>query len=104
FFTLAPQFTSQKFADHLTAAEAPETLVSALVTKLVQLNTSIGKQESGLGAGYAIGHSFFCPAKGVTPGAEWYQRIVEREIRPLLEEYWFDEPERVSAEIERLRL
>lgn len=104
FFTLIPQFQSQKFADQLAAAGAPENLVKTLVTNLVQLNVLIGKPESGLGSGYAVGHSFFCPAEGVVPDATWYQRIVEGEIRPLLEEYWFDEPDRVSTAIETLRL
>jgi 5-methylcytosine-specific restriction protein B len=104
FFTLIPQFQSQMFTDHLTSAGASTTLVHALITKLVQLNTSIAKAESGLGRGYAVGHSFFCPAKGAVPDAAWYQRIIEQEIGPLLEEYWFDEPERVTTEIAALQL
>ena len=104
FFTLTPQFQSQKFADQLTTTGAPKSLVDALVTNLVRLNVLIGKPESGLGSGYAIGHSFFCPAKDVVADAAWYQRIIEGEIQPLLQEYWFDEPDRVLAAIETLRL
>ena len=104
FFTLTPQFQSQKFADQLTTAGAPKSLVTELVSNLVELNASIAKPESGLGSGFAIGHSFFCPAKGVVADAAWYQRIIEGEIQPLLEEYWFDEPDRVSTAMETLQL
>jgi 5-methylcytosine-specific restriction protein B len=86
----------------LTTAGAPKSLVTELVSNLVELNASIAKPESGLGSGFAIGHSFFCPAKGVVADAAWYQRIIEGEIQPLLEEYWFDEPDRVSTAMETL--
>ena len=54
--------------------------------------------DSALGRQYCVGHSYFTPAGRLedtgldTQG--WWRRVVETDIRPLLEEYWFDRPER----------
>ena len=53
----------------------------------------------GLGSGFLIGHSFFCNANSENE-RKWFENIVKFEIRPLLEEYWFDDNEKVSANIE----
>lgn len=50
--------------------------------------------DSALGRQYCLGHSYFTPAvaldaTGLTTLA-WWQRVVETDVRPLLEEYWFD--------------
>ena len=33
----------------------------------------------------------------------WYTRIIKFEIKPLLEEYWFDNKEKVSDLLERIK-
>ena len=33
---------------------------------------------------------------------EWFRQVAETEIGPLLEEYWFDSPERANEAVERL--
>ena len=33
----------------------------------------------------------------------WFQDVVEHEIAPLLEEYWFDSPKDFKAAVERLK-
>ena len=53
-----------------------------------------------LGAGFIIGHSYFIPSFSLPaddPGLpehlnEWYASIIKYEIKPLLNEYWFDDP------------
>lgn len=51
-----------------------------------ELNAAI-TAERDLGAGFCIGHSFFCPSDGCTPDEAWYREVVEAEVAPLLEEY-----------------
>ncbi|MGN7158084.1 AAA family ATPase [Dietzia cercidiphylli] len=73
--------------------------LAALAARVDALNTVIADDRS-LGEQYRIGHSFFTPhvkARIEDPNA-WLRQIVESEIRPLLGEYWFDDPERVQKE------
>ena len=44
------------------------------------------------------------PAKGENIGdpQAWFQRIVATELAPLLEEYWYDNPDLASAAIQKL--
>ena len=60
-----------------------------------ELNGDIAGSKS-LGPGYQIGHSYFCPPKGSKPNEMWYRRVVESEILPLIEEYWFDNEPKVK--------
>jgi 5-methylcytosine-specific restriction protein B len=104
FFTLMPQFDSEKFSTHLKAAGCEAGLIESMVSRFQKLNSQIASPESGLGQGYQIGHSFFCPAPRATVDSAWYSRILHGEIKPLLEEYWFDEPDRVSTAMADLEL
>ena len=58
---------------------------------------------TNLDPGYCIGHSFFTPRGDEHEhGLSWYRAIVEAEIVPLLEEYWFDQPDKVHQWQSRL--
>jgi len=50
-----------------------------------------------------IGHSFFCNVNSENE-RKWFENIIKFEIRPLLEEYWFDDSEKVDNEINLLLL
>ena len=67
-----------------------------------ELNTAI-EDDTNLGPGFRIGHSFFTVQEGAGPPDEaWYRRVVRFEIEPLLKEYWFDDPpkaERLTARL-----
>ena len=64
------------------------------------VDTKIEKDKN-LGEGFLIGHSFFCNT--VTKNEkEWFEDIVKFEIAPLLEEYWFDDIEKVNNEVNLL--
>lgn len=102
FVTLKPAFTSHAFGAHLADAGVAPDLISAIVQGMLELNVAIGDDRVNLGPGFQIGHSFFTPAAGQAVGRAWFERVVETEIRPLLEEYWFDAPDR--ADEWRLRL
>jgi 5-methylcytosine-specific restriction protein B len=73
--------------------------------RVATLNDQIS-QDTALGRQYCIGHSYFTPAvrleaTGLTT-AEWWQRVVETDVRPLLEEYWFDRADLAAEACRRL--
>lgn len=103
FVDLEPEFESEKFRKYLRDRRMSETLVDKIVRQMTALNQLIDKDENNLGRGYRIGHSFFCPLNGEGPFDEtWYRRVIDYEIVPLLNEYWFDQPDKVSQQIEKL--
>ena len=57
--------------------------------------------DDSLGAGFIIGHSYFSNLSYVTELI--LSNIVEFEIIPLINEYWFDEPSKVDLWSEKLR-
>ena len=64
-----------------------------LIQTIEQLNSEICRDDS-LGKGFRIGHSYFCHDEAITDTL--LQSIVNYELIPLLEEYWFDEPDKVE--------
>ena len=97
FALLEPMFGSAKFRDLLLSRGVPEETVTLIVARMTALNKAIGEDRANLGPGYRIGHSFFVPPDGFEYDADWYGRVVETEIIPLLEEYWIDEPDKVDS-------
>lgn len=59
-----------------------------------------------LGKQFRIGHSYVTPAQPLEAGGTkaWFKQVVETEIGPLLEEYWFDAPGEAEKARERLML
>lgn len=93
FVSMEPLFGAPKFRQHLQRLGVPEDTINQITTRMAELNQAIESDRVNLGPGFRIGHSFFTPAKGVADADAWYRRVVETEIYPLLEEYWFDSPE-----------
>ena len=60
--------------------------------------------DSSLGAQFKVGHSYVTPAVGmnITDAKEWFGEVVETEIGPLLDEYWFDDLEKSRKAQKRL--
>ena len=79
------------------------TFLSLVEERIHTLNKGIAADRS-LGSQYRIGHSYITPADGVTitDHKAWFRNIVETEIAPLLEEYWFDAPEKATEAAKRL--
>lgn len=103
FITLWPKFQSPKFQALLLSSGVSESITKRIVTRMTVLNSIISEDTKNLGPGYQIGHSYFCPAnKNESYDERWYQSIVRTEIAPLLEEYWFDNPEKAQSQIEQL--
>jgi 5-methylcytosine-specific restriction enzyme B len=105
FFDLEPQFRSAGFRATLEAYGAPGTVIDRIVNRMTELNERIGKDDTNLGRGFEVGHSYFCSADGIFTSKDWevwYRSLVEFEIAPLLREYWFDDLPRAHAEIDKL--
>lgn len=103
FVNLEPAFSSEGFSRHLTELGASEGMISKVIAKMNSLNERIASDAANLGKGFCIGHSFFCstPASGNFDD-EHFAQVIEYEIAPLLEEYWFDDPktiENIKAEL-----
>ena len=93
FFDMAPGFRTDGFADRQKALG--NRSFDRLVDQVIKLNAEIAA-DPALGHGFAIGHSYLSIPSGVESDedelAGWLQSVVEDELVPLLDEYWFDEP------------
>ena len=71
--------------------------------RLITLNNEISA-DAGLGTQFRVGHSYVTPPFGIPIGdaREWFRQVVDTEIGPLLDEYWFDTLEKSQKARERL--
>ena len=69
--------------------------------RMAALNEAI---EKSLGEQFCVGHSYVTPAHRLNPDDvhSWFRDVVETELAPLLEEYWFDDAGRARQERDRL--
>ncbi len=97
FFNLTPQFQSDKFQSVITTNGGSLELVMKIRSRIGELNQVISNERRDLGPGFLIGHSYFCPTGPITSDEVWYTNVINTEIKPLIEEYWFDSPEKVDS-------
>ena len=97
FFNLVPQFESEKFKSTIIQNGGSLDLVNKIRNRIGALNQVITNERRDLGPGFQIGHSYFCPTGPITSDSEWYANVINTEIKPLIEEYWFDSPEKVDT-------
>lgn len=98
FFEIDPAFGNDKFKAHLQSFLSSDKVIKAVIDRMTELNGKIADADnSGLGKGFCIGHSYFCvkPVDGQSD-EEWYKTIINYEILPLLEEYWWDDKNKVD--------
>lgn len=78
-------------------------LVVDIERRIAELNDQIAA-DARLGKQFRIGHSYVTPAHRLEAGdtKNWFRQIVETEIGPLLDEYWFDAPDEAQKAIARL--
>lgn len=78
-------------------------LVADIERRIAELNNQIAA-DARLGKQFRIGHSYVTPAHRLEAGdtKKWFQQVVETEIGPLLDEYWFDAPDEAQKAIARL--
>jgi 5-methylcytosine-specific restriction protein B len=96
FVSLQPQF-DEPLRKWLAERGMATSVISRILSSMQSLNKLI-ESDGQLGAAYKIGHSYFCPlGKDYSRlGSEWLEDVLKTEIEPLLEEYWYDSPEKVQ--------
>lgn len=99
FFTLEPAFDSQQFKTYKEElnSEAFDNVIDAVM----KLNSEVIAKDPTLGKGFCIGHSYFCNQKEINEA--WLKNVVECEIIPMLQEYWFDNETKFNMQTEELR-
>ncbi len=70
-------------------------ILEDIEARLLLLNETISTDAS-LGPQFRVGHSYVTPhvGKPIKDAREWFRQKVNSQIGPLLDEYWFDAPER----------
>lgn len=71
--------------------------------RVIALNNEISADTS-LGPQFRVGHSYVTPPFGIpiSDAREWFRQVVETDIGPLLDEYWFDALEKSQKARDRL--
>lgn len=74
--------------------------------RLTEVNQLIANDPT-LGTAYGIGHSFVTPRRtdmqwSAAETAAWFRGVVDTELIPLLEEYWFDRPDKIDEAVRLL--
>ena len=99
FFTLEPAFATPQFKAYKEKlkSEAFNNVIDAVM----KLNSEVIAKDPTLGKGYCIGHSYFCNQKEINEA--WLMNVVECEIIPMLQEYWFDNETKFNIQSKELR-
>ena len=101
FIELEPAFESEKLRKYLIEKEKIDTeVVNRIIENFKSLNYYI---KETLGKDFMIGHSYFINQQLDSEDYEnIYNDIIEYEIKPLLEEYYFDDKEKVIECLSRI--
>jgi 5-methylcytosine-specific restriction protein B len=89
FFDIKPGFETAQFKEHLSRRGVPDDLALHIRQNLKLLNEAIAADRD-LGAGFSIGHSFFCDLPSDEAAESAYEKVINYEIAPLLREYWYE--------------
>ncbi|WP_085247114.1 AAA family ATPase [Gilliamella mensalis] len=95
FYHLSPHF-GENWLNYMQEKNdfSPQQLQD-IKHRIEALNQYISN-DSTLGNAFTIGHSYFTCLNQEMAAQDWFEHIVRSEIEPLLEEYWFGEPEKLS--------
>lgn len=75
----------------------PMEILKVIRQNMQALNESIASDRQ-LGPQFQVGHSYVTPSQGTTIAdpVQWFINVVETEIFPLLEEYWYENPKKAE--------
>lgn len=68
---------------------------------MMELNQTIENDEL-LGPHFKVGHSYVTPNGRINNPQEWFKRIASSKIKPLLDEYWVEGPDKVNDAMGKL--
>ncbi len=100
FVPLQPDYGS-KFRAFLAEKGLSDGIIDHICISISKLNVKI-KEDVNLGEGFQIGHSYFCTYTNNGIENQWWAEILNYELKPLLEEIWFDDLSKVSDTIKQL--
>lgn len=103
FIDLKPSL-GKMWKDWITTQCGIDTdILDEIESKILSLNKEI-TSDSSLGEQFSIGHSYVTPPLGIPikDAREWFRQVVDTEIGPLLDEYWFDSLDKAQKARERL--
>lgn len=98
FFDMKSGFDSDGFKEHIAKSE--NLTLARVIDIMREINIDI-REDDSLGAGFEIGHSYFC-CKREDISDSWIRRVVRYDIIPTLREYWFDNDKKANDWIDRL--
>jgi 5-methylcytosine-specific restriction protein B len=103
FIELQPCFNESWRQWVLDKIPISETLLDTIAHRIEELNATI-ENDPNLKRQFRIGHSFLTPShrNDISEPLAWYYQVVETQIAPLLEEYWFDRVDIARKAKERL--
>ena len=100
FFEMCPGFDSEGFKGY--SSDLDNMLFNELINQIKLLNNDI-INDSSLGNGFCIGHSYFCNMSSEMCTEDRLRAIVEYDIIPMLSEYWFDNKDQFDKWSTKLR-
>lgn len=100
FVTLQPDY-GDNFRSFLSTKGLTTGLVEHICSTLTKVNSKI-KEDVNLGEGFQIGHSYFCTFQTNEDETKWWNEILNFELKPLLEEIWFDDLSKVTEIMKQL--
>lgn len=100
FVTLQPDY-GKNFHSFLSTKGLSTSMVEHICSSVTKVNNKI-KEDVNLGEGFQIGHSYFCTYNANEDENKWWSEILNFELKPLLEEIWFDDSARVTEILKQL--
>lgn len=100
FVTLQPDY-GENFRSFLAAKGITNAMVEHICSAVSKVNRKI-KEDINLGEGFQIGHSYFCTTTHAEDENKWWDEILSFELKPLLEEIWFDDTGKVADVLKQL--
>ena len=100
FVSLQPDY-GENFRSFLSTNGLSNSMIDHISSSVFKVNEKI-KGDTNLGEGFQIGHSYFCDFKSSDDENIWWQEIIDFELKPLLEEIWFDELNNVADMVKLL--
>lgn len=100
FVSLQPDY-GENFRTFLAENGVSNSMIEHISSSVFKVNEKI-KGDVNLGEGFQIGHSYFCDFNITEDENIWWQEIIDFELKPLLEEIWFDELNNVADMIKLL--
>lgn len=95
FADLVPEVDGEPFSAFLATKGLDASRISRIRRMVAGVNRLIA-DDPQLGRGFLVGHSYFCAPPSGDHDA-WLDDVIRFELLPLLEEYWFDTPERLGS-------